>query len=183
MKERKSGSERRTDCEKETDRRQTARARKSERKWSYRHQTLAWAQPQTWGQRGRGGAESRRSRPHRPAPLGRTKAINYTRLVGTDRGCLCPPGHLPHVASCQLVTAADGMREQCAPSPTHFCSPWGPHGPRGAPTQRLQQAGAGAPSGEVGRRGGARAGATDPTRHMLPLLGAAHALGGGGLRG
>lgn len=37
------------------------------------------------------------------------------RAAGGDRACLCPPGHLLHVACCQLATAADSMREQCKP--------------------------------------------------------------------
>lgn len=37
------------------------------------------------------------------------------RAAGGDRACLCPPGHLLHVACCQLATAADSMREQCEP--------------------------------------------------------------------
>lgn len=48
-------------------------------------------------------------------PLGREDKGRQLRAAGGDRACLCTPGHLLHVACCQLATVADSMREQCEP--------------------------------------------------------------------
>lgn len=47
--------------------------------------------------------------------LNRADKGRQLRAAGGDRVCLCPPGHLLHIACCQLATVADSMREQCNP--------------------------------------------------------------------
>lgn len=56
-----------------------------------------------------------------PGSAVRTKAS--VAGAGGDRTCLCPPGHLPHVAGCQLATVADSPREQCTPPRPTFQPP------------------------------------------------------------
>lgn len=78
--------------------------------------------PEAWG-RGGGrlgswGAVEREGWRRRDASVPQLNRIDkgrQLRAAGGDRVCLCPLGHLLHVACCQLATVADSMQEQCKP--------------------------------------------------------------------
>lgn len=50
-----------------------------------------------------------------PQPAGRADKGRQLGAAGGDCACLCPPGHLLHVACCRLATVAGSTREQCKP--------------------------------------------------------------------